>query len=392
MDLKNLRSRIDTIKKQDRPAAVPAGLDTGPREIPPPEAALLLNGWRRLADMVYEKVTLSENPLQPVISDFLMPEQADTAGLFFYDTETTGLGGAGNIVFLTGFGFTEGDAFKTVQIMLTDFPGEPAFLEAMKPYISPERIYVSYNGRAFDANILKSRYALNGMRLNFGYQLDLLYPSRRLWRNVIGSCSLGDIEEKILKKERELDVPGAMVPDLYFDFMRSGDYAAIEGVAAHHLEDIKSLAELLSVFEKIAEDPVRLTKVDRTGLASQLTPRHPETAEAVLEAGFKAGSFKAAKELGLLRKRRGDYDAARGIWENLWESRRSIFAGIELAKQLEHREKDIEKAHSLTCELLSLDRIRIKLVIPELERRRVRLELKLLRMVTRSGCIRRSDS
>jgi hypothetical protein len=377
MNPSDLRSRLDSIKKQDKKPA--ASQKIGPNEVSPSEKALLSNGWTRLADMVYEKTTISENPLQPGISDFLMPEGSDADNLFFYDTETTGLGGAGNIVFLTGFGFISDGMFKTVQIMLTDFPGEPAFLEAMKTYISPDKIYVSYNGRSFDTNILKSRYALNGMKVDFGYQLDLLYPSRRLWKNVIGSCSLGDIEEKILSKQRELDVPGSMVPDLYFDFIRSGNYSAIEGVEAHHLEDIESLAQLLSVFEKIFEDPAKLTKVDRSGLAVQLLDRHPDAAEKVLKAGFQTGSFRASKEYGLLLKRKTDYAAAFEVWTKLWETRRSIFAGIELAKHWEHREKDIKKAHSITCELLLFERIRIRSILPELEKRRARLEGKLPR-------------
>ena len=376
MDLKNLRSRIDTIKKQDKPAPVK---DRGPREISDGEKALLANGWSRLTDMVYQRVSYSKNLLGPLISDFLMPEPEATEKLLFYDTETTGLGGAGNIVFLSGFGSVEGERFKTVQLMLTDFPGEPAFLEAMAPYIREDSIYVSYNGRSFDANILKSRYALNGMKIAFGHQMDLLYPSRRLWKNVIGGCSLGDIEKMILHKERELDVPGSMVPDLYFEFIRSGDYSSIEGVAAHHLEDIESLAELLSVFEKIYEKPARLTKVDRVGLARQLSERNPEAAAEVLKAGFAAGNYRSAKEYGLRLKREGDYEAARNVWLKVWTARKSIFAGIELAKHLEHRARDIDGALSLTNEILSLDLIRIRPLLPELEKRRARLEAKLRR-------------
>lgn len=373
MNPSDLRSRLDSIKKQNKPAEKPSA----ERGISPAEKALESNGWTRLTEMVYEKVTVSENPLEPEISDFLMPESAEASNLFFYDTETTGLGGAGNIVFLTGFGFVESNKFKTVQLMVTDFPGEPAFLEAMQPYISPDRIYVSYNGRSFDANMLKGRYGLNGMKIEFGYQLDLLYPARRLWKNVIGSCSLGDIEANILDKQRKLDVPGAMVPDLYFDFIRSGDYSTIAGVAAHHLEDIKSLAGLLSVFERINREPLRITKVDRVGLAAQLLEKQPEAAAGVLKKGFESGSYRAAKEYGLFLKRTGDYTTAAEVWSSLWDGRRSVFAGIELAKHFEHRRHDIKEAHSICCELLSFERIKIRSIIPELEKRRARLERKL---------------
>lgn len=378
MNPADLRSRLDSIKNRERPA--PSG---GPGKSPLPmlpkaEKALLDNGWIRVSGMVYEKVTLDDNPLDDRISDFLLEGGTESSRLVFYDCETTGLsGGAGNIVFLIGFGFPEGDKFRTVQIMLTDFPGEPAFLDAAGRYISPDKIYVSYNGKSFDANILKTRHAMNGMKAEFGFQLDLLYPARRLWKNVIGSCSLGDIEKNILGKSRTLDVPGFMVPDLYFEFIKHGAYSSIDKVTAHHLEDIKSLAALLFYFEKIYRDPPGCKNVDRTGLAGLLMMRHPEAALDVLCAGFDEGSLQAAKELGFHYKRCGNYSAACLVWMRMWENGRNIFAGVELAKHYEHREKEPAKALTITEEILSLERIRIRPYLPVLEPRRARLVKKL---------------
>ncbi len=263
--------------------------------LPASERALLENGWKKLSDMVYEKLTMCDNPLPENISDFLMMQPAESGRLVFYDTETTGLsGGAGNIVFLIGFGFTEGGKFKTVQLMLTDFPGEPVFLEEVGNYLSPDKIYVSYNGKSFDSNLLKSRFAMNGMRLEFGYQLDLLYPARRLWKNIIGSCSLSDIEGKILKK------------------------------------------------------------------------------------GMAEGSFFCGRELGLYYRKSGRYLESSKVWRSLWSDGRSVFAGVELAKYYEHREKDIEKAYKITEEILSLEQFRVKLFKTDLEKRKARLENKLV--------------
>lgn len=376
MNPSDLRSRLDAIKNNEKSPHSENKKDSS--AVSPPEKALKENGWKKLDSMVYEKISLSENPLKDKVSDFLMPDEADSSSFIFYDTETTGLsGGAGNIVFLAGFGFIECGKFKTVQIMLTDFPGEPAFIREIDRYISPDRIYVSYNGRSFDANILKSRYTMNGMKAEFGYQLDLLYPSRRLWKNVIGSCTLGDVEKNILYKKRELDVPGAMVPDLYFDFMKNGTYSEIEGVIAHHLADIETLAELLSYFENIFKNLPDITKTDSIGLSRQLSERHSEAASAVLKAGFDEGSISAGKELGLFYKRLSDYKAACIVWDRMWRESRSIFAGIELAKHYEHREKKIEKALRITEEILSFERIRIRSILPELEKRRSRLACKL---------------
>ena len=382
MDSEDLRSRLNSIKQKS--------LANTLKRIDPGEV-LPEHGWTRVDDMVYEKATVSKNLLPDVISDTLVNPAAGepsfntaipSSDFIFYDTETTGLSaGAGNMVFLAGFGFVDtGDRnnFRIVQLLLSDFPGEPAFLEYMKKFIDKDRIYVSYNGRSFDSNILKSRYAMNGMKAEFGYQLDLLYSSRRIWKDIIGSCSLGDIERRVLDKYRILDVPGFMVPNLYFDFMKSGRFDYIEGVIAHHQEDISSLAELLVVQEQLFSDTDDVNDYyDPIGLASLLIDKQPLKAERLLHRSFEKGNGRAGLNLGFILKKKGSLREAECIWRELWEKHKSISAAVELAKYHEHRIHDLEKALQITNDILSLERIRIKQCLPELEKRRKRLELKI---------------
>jgi len=383
MNPKDLRSKLDAIKSRDIKPDPASSKASSP--LPPQDKALLENGWRKLDDMVYEKVSFSESPLSERISDFLLEDGAAAEDLVFYDTETTGLsGGAGNIAFLIGFGIPEGARIKTVQILLSDFPGEPAFIREISRYITPRKIYVSYNGKCFDSGIIKSRFAMNGLVADFGYQFDLLYPSRRLFKSVIGSCTLGAIEKNILGKTRMVDVPGALVPDLYFDFIRCGDYSSFSGVAEHHREDIESLVLLLSVFENMFRDPHNTLKKDMRGLARQLSVRHPGEAEKALIRGLDEGSFQAAKELGLYYRKLRDYSAACAVWETLWKEKKSVYAGIELAKHLEHRLKNAEMAYAVTAEILSLERIRIKAVYSELLKRHVRLKGKIEKKIQKN--------
>ena len=393
MDIRDLRSRIDIIKKQAGSSGTGDSKKADRVERPDPGKLLIANGWEKLDDMVYKRVSVLKNILPEVISDVVLeadtgspsPDTAIPSSQFvFYDTETTGLSaGAGNLVFLAGFGFVEpSEGFKIVQLFLSDFPGEPAYLEQLKKYISPERIYVSYNGKSFDANVLKSRFALNGMSADFGYQLDLLYSSRRLWKNIIGSCSLGDIERRVLDKHRPLDVPGFMVPDLYFDFMRSGRYDTIEGVIAHHEEDISSLAELLAVHEQLfseagIEQPsgaAKLDYFDPLGLSSLLETKKPDKSAAVLMLAYKNGNNRAGYRLAMHFKRSGLWENAVEIWNELWENVKSINSAIELAKYYEHRERNIEKALEITMGILSLERFRTAHIRSELEKRKNRLE------------------
>ncbi len=57
--------------------------------------------------------------------------------------------------------------------------------------------------------------------------LDLLHPSRRYWRPVIGSCTLQNLEQAALRFQREGDLPGWMIPDLYFRYLRQRDPAPL---------------------------------------------------------------------------------------------------------------------------------------------------------------------
>ncbi|MDC7225926.1 MAG: ribonuclease H-like domain-containing protein [Spirochaetales bacterium] len=400
MDLKDLRGRLDAIKQQS--AATP---DEDSRTAKPEQSdageVLLENGWNKVEDMVYEKVSVIKNALPQNVSSILLnkiqsPDRKIPASdLIFYDTETTGLSaGAGNIIFLAGFGeLVPGtDNFQITQIFLSDFPGEPAFLDRLKDFISPERIYVSYNGKSFDANVLNTRFSMNGIKAEFGYQLDLLYSSRRLWKNIIGSCSLGDIETRILDKHRELDVPGFMIPDLYFDFVRTGRWDTIAGVIAHHLEDIASLAELLTVHEQLFDEAAGGTPgpgndtgagttdfFDQLGLASMLIEKRPEAAVEVLKQAWGAGNYRAGIELSLIFKRTDRWEQAIMIWEKLWADGRSIFAATELAKYYEHRAHKPETALEITEKMLAMERFRIAQHLPDLNKRYGRLKKRTSR-------------
>ena len=338
--------------------------------------------------MVYKRKIVLKTALPETISNVLLGDDADkntpSSGLVFYDTETTGLSaGAGNIVFLAGFGVrdSENETLSITQFFLSDFPGEAAFLQCINEFIRPEKIFVSYNGKAFDANILRSRFALNRLQADFGYQLDLLYSSRRLWRNVIGGCSLGDIEREVLDKRRTMDVPGFMVPDLYFDFIRGGRWESIEPVIEHHLEDISSLAELLAVQENIFSSKSPDIIVDPIGLAGLLAGKKPYSAALMLQQCFKDGNHKAGIELSLQFKRKSQWKDAAEVWIRMWEERKSVFAGIELAKYFEHQARDLDAALEITSSMLDLERFRIVSVLSELDKRKKRLEKKKLKQV-----------
>ena len=209
----------------------------------------------------------------------------------FFDLETTGLsGGAGTVAFLAGFGRFIGEGksstnLEITQFLLLDYPGESDFLEGVlsiitRPLANDEGIFLTtYNGKAFDTQILKTRCLMNGFPLPGFFQLDLLFPARRLWKRILPNCSQATLETYILGLDRTDDMPGSMAPDIWFNFLRSGDdfsghkteaRNALLKICEHNVKDIFGLASLLRVFTEIAAAPQKAAEcfnVDEENLA-----------------------------------------------------------------------------------------------------------------------------
>ncbi len=116
-------------------------------------------------------------------SDFRAPS---ISRLLFFDLETTGLsGGAGTCAFLIGYGWFEGDGFRTRQYFLAGYGHEAALLRmAVGPLNDDTAALVSFNGKTFDVPLIQGRYLFHRLSSPFDAapHVDLLHPARRLWR------------------------------------------------------------------------------------------------------------------------------------------------------------------------------------------------------------------
>jgi len=203
-----------------------------------------LHGRNRLSDIFeYDTSVAAEIARQPSLGEITIER------LVFIDTETTGLvGGAGTIAFMIGVGAFLDDSFVLRQYFLRDPSEERGMLSALQGDLESAEGFVSYNGRAFDLPLLEMRYML-GLRHHWSLstwpQFDLLHPARRLWRMSLPDCTLGTIEKMQLDVQRtEEDVPGASIPGLYLDYLRSGDASQMARIVYHNAVDILTLVVL----------------------------------------------------------------------------------------------------------------------------------------------------
>ena len=154
--------------------------------------------------------------------------------LLFIDTETSGLsGGAGTFAFLVGYGRFTAEGFLLSQLVIRDPGEEPAMLLHLINQIGGDDIFVSFNGKSFDIPLLQNRLVINRLSRNLReiQHLDMLHISRKLWKHSLDSCALKDLESAILKFERTSeDVPGWMIPDIYFAYLRTGNPGELKEV------------------------------------------------------------------------------------------------------------------------------------------------------------------
>ncbi len=334
---------LKTASPQPEPKPKPAGIIELPQE------------WEKAGAYSFRKIVKKSLPhelCESLRSAFEYDDIRDS-DLVFFDLETTGLsGGAGTIAFLVGFATIENDCMVVEQRFLSDYPGEKEFLEGLASIFTPDKTYVSYNGKGFDEHLLRTRFTMNGMRISMENQIDLLYLSRRFWKRVLSNCSLSEIERAILSKERTNDIPGYLIPDAYFDFQRTKNASDMLRVFAHNEIDIVTLVELFALIRELTTKGSealygrfgREIPVDKTALGEFLVYRNSEQGMRLLVESFANGDMRAGKILGTLYKRSREWDSAVRLWEAMWKSSKDPWAALELSKYFEHTMKNYDTA------------------------------------------------
>ena len=276
----------------------------------------------------------------------------------FIDTETTGLaGGTGTFAFLVGIGYFEGNEFIIRQYFMRQPGEEHALVTALMSHFKNCLGLVTFNGKSYDIPLLESRFLLNRERFTFSKlpHLDILHAARRLWKDYLQDCSLMNLENKILKLNRTEDIPGALIPEIYFDFVRTGNTHKLKEIFAHNRQDILTMTALLVHMGQLVHAPFQqqasiseLRKIGKlyrdtgdltasTKLFEKLTERHQQQ-----------NSLEDYLSLGFCYKSQKRYQEAAQVWQiiiNKFSFHPLPY--IELAKDIEHRVRDYEAALSI---------------------------------------------
>lgn len=330
----NLSARLKRIRSQ-------AGL----RQEHPPRIPLSDSGiknWEKIDPLVYRRtidIALGQriqNSISSQLSMFFRNSDAvfctersiKLEQLLFFDLETSGLSsGAGTVAFLAAFGrYRHTDnlntALSVTQFLLLDYPGEAVFLEQIQMQLSDiesDPVVVSYNGKSFDIPLLRSRLVMNGLQPFAVKHLDLLHPARLLWKTILPSCSLTEIEKSVLDFDRGLDLPGSQAPEAWFAFLKNGTWDALDKICEHNAHDLHGLALLFDRINRTSNKPLYAHKHDKLDTDALFLryfyylKRQGRTDHALISAAYNTGALNTLYHASRQYVREGCYEEAKTL-------------------------------------------------------------------------------
>ncbi len=278
-----------------------------------------------------------------------MPDPFDPRRILYLDTETTGLAGAGTVAFEVGLGWLTDEGFHVQQLIMRDYPEERFLLEAIVEKAAQFDVICTFNGKTFDIPLLQNRFIMNRIRTDCldKPHIDLLHIARRVWKLRLRRCNLTNLEEALLGIPRVDDLPGALVPERFFTFLKTGDFTQFDDVLEHNAQDIVSLCVLLGHMCCMYEHPERLCfdeDVFSMGVALDRF-RHTEEARRCYRLAGGAMHAQGQERLAASYRRGGERAEAARIWQGMVDRHEGgITPYVELAKYYEHTEKDIPAA------------------------------------------------
>jgi uncharacterized protein len=399
--LAHLRRRIAKIdKKYSRPTPRPPA-PKPQLPIPAPEDWLHGEEVRTQHGVHYETEKLYERQrrhgsigivdLEDLSHDLLDPisngqiRGVPPAKWCFLDTETTGLaGGSGTYAFLVGVGRITPQGFRVRQFFMRDFGEEASLLSALTEHLRQFDVLITYNGRTFDQPLLETRFRMVRQRPPFSAleHLDLLFGARRLWNLRFDSCRLVDLENQILGVERQGDLPGELIPYVYFEYVRTREIFRLMPVFHHNAIDILTLACLTAIVPRAFSAPEQAEfshGAEMVGLARwwRQAEQHENALALFRQAIEKNLSddllFRTLWDIAALEKKLGREHAALPVLTDLAATRNPWrgSAFVELAKYYERRERNYALALEMTRSALELE------PSEALERRAARLEKRV---------------
>ncbi|MCH8127227.1 ribonuclease H-like domain-containing protein [candidate division KSB1 bacterium] len=299
-------------------------------------------------------------------------ENINLKNLLFVDTETTGLsGGVGTVAFLLGTGYFQDNTFIIDQFFMRDFSEEASILFAFQNQLNRAiegcGAVVSFNGKSYDLPLIFNRMIFNRFAkpVNRFKHIDILHAARRIWKRSLIDCSLTNVEANILKVHRVDDIPGYLIPEMYFQYLRNNDPANLNQVFLHNKLDILTLVGLLDEMVQLYCGNREITEEQVDWLTMCKAFDELQAYDEGLAFYTRLADLELPKKMrtetllriAAIHKKCNRFEEAMSYWyEAIKQDGLCLAAFEELAKAYEHQASDFPQARELTRRaLLSIE-------------------------------------
>jgi len=308
-------------------------------------------------EYIHGNILFADIMVEPIYFEFPgISQKVSFQNCVFLDTETTGLAlSAGTFAFMVGVAKIIGSKLVLRQYFLKSPSEEAAMLLDLSNFITSDNTIVTYNGIGFDIPILRHRYILHKIPVDFSKyrQLDLLKYSRALWRYQLDDRSLKSVEKNILNFNRTSDeIPGWMAPEIYREYLKTGNMVSILGVFYHNSIDVVSLCALMYSYVNVIARNSDLHDEYQT-INYALARLHEKYDLSISIQYFQTTlsqtnlplsiRISALNELASIYKKAGKLDDAVVLWVCASELK-DLKSIVELSKFYEHKTKDYKNA------------------------------------------------
>jgi len=289
----------------------------------------------------------------------------DPDDALYLDIEATGLShGAGTFAFLIGCAYVEDGQVVLEQLCMENPSDEMPVLGRFMELFERFGYIVSFNGKSYDLSVLQARLCITRLmskidaQLKLRPHLDLLHVCRQAYKGLYENVKLQTLEREVLHidpAERADDVPGMMVPALYFHYLQTGYAPAVDPVLKHNRTDVLSMITLTRHMMNVLSDASGRHAVIQYNLGRAALRRKQNERAATLLTGAVEGVGldpqtyrKALLELVTAQRRAGNPQgalaAARALLEKVpsWD----CFERDRLCRQIGRFEKKIAREAS----------------------------------------------
>lgn len=186
-------------------------------------------------------------PEAPVLNALKLQLEVPPEKVCYLDLETTGLSMCP--LFLVGLMYVPEDGIVVDQLFARDYTEEATVLRFLKKFLGDFSVIVTFNGRSFDLPFIVERMAFSGIDFTPpSNHIDLLPLARSFIKNRTPNHRLQTLERYLCKRKRIGDVPGREIPDVYHEFVRTGEAGGIAGVFHHNRLDLLTMLQLVTFF------------------------------------------------------------------------------------------------------------------------------------------------